>query len=259
MDLILGGMFIFVVIAMIIAFVASILVIIARWNIFKKAGYQGWESIIPFYGDYVMCDIVFGKGFYFLILAIPSILAAYQRANESEESALVSFLTFVAAVFSMVMYYRLAGVFNRSPGFGVGLALLTPIFLMILAFDRSAFYNGPSSKAPVKMGMNFGNAGSYGNTGSYGGYNDYQTYGGNNYPNYPNNGFDGQNFNQQQDFQNYQNNGYQNNGFQNNGFQAQGQPLNNPFEKPNNENYYGNNSDYNNYNNQNGGNNNGNF
>ena len=253
MEMLLGGAIIFAVIVIIIALIASILVIVARWIIFKKAGYQGWESIIPFYSDYVMCDIVFGRGFYFLILAIPSIVAGIQSASESDSSALGSFLTFVAGVFSMVMYYKLAGVFNKGSGFGVGLALLTPIFLMILAFDNNSYYSGPSTKAPVvnNMGMNYGNAGSYGNVGGYGGYNEYPTYGGDNFQGYPdNNGFDQQIFNQQQD---YQNNGYQNDGFQNNGFQAQGQSQNNPFEQPNNNNYYGNNSDYNNYNNPNGG------
>lgn len=219
-----GGVALFIYALVIIA------LSVAMWKLFKKAGYQGWESLVPIYSAYVLSDIVFGNGLYFLICFIPV----------------------VGWIYPLVLYFKLAEVYNKSSAFGLGLVFLSPIFLLLLAFDSNLYYSGPSSRA-VAAGYGSYGAGSYG-AGSYGndvngyGYNnDYPTYGGNNPQGYPNNGYNQQGFNYQQD---YQNGGYQNNGFQNNGFQTQGQPQNNPFENIGNDNYYGNNSNYSGYNNQ---------
>ena len=230
----IGGVAFFI--TMLISLALSAAILVGMWKLFKKAGYQGWESLVPIYNAYVLSDIVFGNGLYFLICFIP----------------------IVGWIYPFVLYFKLAEVYNKSSAFGIGLMLLPYVFLLLLAFDSNLSYSGPSSRAAGGYG-NFGaggyGAGSYGNFGGYN--NDYPTYGGNNPQGYPNNGYNQQGFNQQPD---YQNGGYQNNGFQNNGFQAQGQPQNNPFENPGNDNYYGNNDNYSGYNNQqNDGNNNNGF
>ena len=38
--------------------IIGVLMIIARWKIFEKAGEPGWKSIIPIYSEYVYCRIV---------------------------------------------------------------------------------------------------------------------------------------------------------------------------------------------------------
>ncbi len=216
-----GSVALFIYALVIIAL--SVAMCVAMWKLFKKAGYQGWESLVPIYSAYVLSDIVFGNGLYFLICFIPV----------------------VGWIYPLVLYFKLAEVYNKSSAFGLGLVFLSPIFLLLLAFDSNLYYSGPSSRA-VAAGYGSYGAGSYGN--DVNGYNnDYPTYGGNNPQGYPNNGYNQQGFNYQQD---YQNGGYQNNGFQNNGFQTQGQPQNNPFENIGNDNYYGNNSNYSGYNNQ---------
>ena len=227
-----GGIALLIYTLVVLALSAAI--IVGMWKLFKKAGYQGWESLVPIYNSYVLSDIVFGNGLYFLICFIPV----------------------VGWIYPFVLYFKLAEVYNKSSAFGIGLMFLPYVFLLLLAFDSNLYYSGPSSRAMASGYGNFGaggyGAGSYGNNvNGYGnGYNnDYPTYGGNNPQGYPG-------FNQQQD---YQNDIYQSNGFQNNGFQAQGQPQpqNNPFENSGSDNYYGNNSNYSGYNNQqNDGNNN---
>lgn len=236
-----GAMIVFIYL---ITIVLSVLLVIDYWKIFKKAGYNGWESLVPFYCNYVMSDIAFGNGLYFLALFVPGL----------------------NGIFALIMHYKLAEAFGKDTPYALGLVFLSPIFLTMLAFDNNAYYCGSSAKARMNSGYgSYNNPGSYGGNygGGYNGYNnDYATYGGNNAQGYPNN--QQQNFQQQPGFQN---NGYQNNGFQNNGFQAQGQPIpqqqsqaaqdqavgqsGNPFEKPNTDNYYGNSGSYNSYNDQN--------
>lgn len=111
-DMISGVMF-FVVLLLILA----VVLIVAQWKIFKKANRPGWAAIVPFYHSYVLYDIVWGSGIKFLLLLIPT----YNVVLATETKL------------------RLAKVFGKSTGFGVGLALLSPIFMMVLGFGEAKY------------------------------------------------------------------------------------------------------------------------
>ena len=42
----------------------SVLLIVAMWKIFQKAGKPGWAAIVPFYNSYVMYEITWGSGWH---------------------------------------------------------------------------------------------------------------------------------------------------------------------------------------------------
>lgn len=102
----------------------TILMIVAVWKIFSKAGQAGWKSLIPFYSTYTLCKIADGNGWKFLLLLIP----------------------IVNIVYAIMVIFRLAKSFGKGIGFGFGLLFLSPIFLLILAFG-SASYVGPKGLA----------------------------------------------------------------------------------------------------------------
>lgn len=97
-----------------------ILLIVAKWKIYEKAGEEGWKSIIPFYNDYILYKIVWGNGWLFLLLCIP----------------------IVNAVISIICMVKLSKAFDQSGAFAVGLIFLPNIFLLILGFG-SYTYIGP--------------------------------------------------------------------------------------------------------------------
>ncbi len=97
-----------------------VVMIIAQWKIFVKAGLPGWASIVPFYNMYCLFDIAWGNGWLFLLCFIPC----------------------VGIVCELIAMYKLAPAFGKGAGFGVGLIFLSPIFLMILGFGN-AEYIGP--------------------------------------------------------------------------------------------------------------------
>ena len=100
----------------------SILVILAMWKIFVKAGEPGWAAIIPFYNLYILFKIVYGNGWKFLLLLIPI-------AN---------------IVFLILVYGKLAKVFGKGNGFAVGLVLLPVVFLPILGFGDAKYQGIPA-------------------------------------------------------------------------------------------------------------------
>lgn len=101
----------------------SVIFIIANWKLFERAGEAGWKSIIPILNVYTMFKIVYGSGWKFLLLFVP----------------------ILGEVLAIAYYIRLAQVYGKSTGFGIGLLFLMPIFYLILAFDNNAQYTGPCS------------------------------------------------------------------------------------------------------------------
>lgn len=96
----------------------SVLFVVCYWKVFKKAGYEGWEALIPFYNSYILSEMTLGKGIYFLILMIPCL----------------------GFIVMYVMFYRLGQAFGKSTGFNIGLLLLPIVFLPILAFEKNSVF-----------------------------------------------------------------------------------------------------------------------
>ena len=107
-------------VASIASLAISVLLIVAMWMIFKKAGKPGWAAIVPFY---TMYEITWGSGWRFLMLLIP-------------------FYNIVLAIQTQI---KLAKAFGKSGGFAVGLIFLPYVFNPILGFDGSTYLGVPGS------------------------------------------------------------------------------------------------------------------
>ncbi len=104
--------------------ILSLVIIIAQWKIYQKAGKPGWASIVPIYNTIVLLEIV-GKPWWWLLLM---------------------FIPVVNIVFVIWMTNLLSKSFGKDEGFTVGLILLSIVFYPILGFG-SAEYQGPAGKA----------------------------------------------------------------------------------------------------------------
>ncbi len=104
----------------IICIAISALCIVGMWKVFTKAGEAGWKSIIPIYNGMTLFKIIYGRPAKFFMLLIPVF----------------------GEILMIAAYVRLGQVFGKSVGFRLGLVFLSPVFLLILAFDKSE-YVGP--------------------------------------------------------------------------------------------------------------------
>lgn len=102
---------------MILILVIAVIMIVANWKVFTKAGKPGWASIIPLYNMYVMFEIAGMNGWMFLLTFVPI-------AN---------------IIIQIMLYLNLAKKFGKSTGFAIGLILLNPIFLLMLAFGNTEY------------------------------------------------------------------------------------------------------------------------
>ena len=117
--------------SLIIGISVSILMTISMWKIFKKAGHEGWKSLIPIYNMYIMCQIAGKEWWYLLFFLVP-----------------------FANIYAMfVIYDGIAKRFGKTTGFTIGMMILPVIFLPILAFSKNDSF--------VNKEVNVGNSNSY--------------------------------------------------------------------------------------------------
>lgn len=101
-----------------------VLLIVANWKIYEKAGKPGWASIIPIYNIIVLLEIVKKPLWWIVLLLIPV----------------------VNIVIAIILINALAKSFGKSTGFAVGMILLSFVFYPMLAFS-DATYTEPAVEA----------------------------------------------------------------------------------------------------------------
>jgi hypothetical protein len=105
-----------------IGFVFLVIVLVAYWKIFVKAGEAGWQAIIPIWSTIVLLKIVGRPWWWLLLMLIP----------------LVNIIVLV------IVMNDLSKSFGHGLGFTLGLIFLSFIFFLILGFDSST-YRGPAA------------------------------------------------------------------------------------------------------------------
>jgi hypothetical protein len=108
-------------IIMIPMLIVSVIVLIAYWKIFEKAGKPGWAAIIPIYNIIVLLEIVGKPVWWLLLLIIPC----------------------TSFIFAIWLVNLLSKSFGQSEGFTIGLILLPFIFFPLLGFGNYQ-YVGPA-------------------------------------------------------------------------------------------------------------------
>ena len=101
-----------------------VLFIAAFWQIFVKAGEEGWKAIIPIWNTLVLLKIIGRPWWWILLLLIP----------------------IVNIVIWIIVAVDLAKSFGRGVGFAVGLIFLPFVFGLILGFGSDT-YKGPAAAA----------------------------------------------------------------------------------------------------------------
>ena len=135
----------------------AILMIVAMWKLFTKAGEKGWKSLIPIYDIYILFKISGAKSWFWglvvaeILVFVDTIIATKNGGVVTDANGNVteikdiSFAIVVAAmaIFELICYIvlcaKLAKAFNRGAGTAIGLFFLPNIFTLILAFGSAKY------------------------------------------------------------------------------------------------------------------------
>jgi len=105
-----------------------VLFIASGWKIFTKAGQPGWGALVPIYNALLLVRIVGRPDIWVLFCLIP----------------------LVNTVIGIILAIDLAKSFGKDIAYAIGLIILAPVFLPMLAFG-SARYLGPSVAPPAPV------------------------------------------------------------------------------------------------------------
>jgi len=124
---------IMIILPLLIVLPLVIFLIITYWKLFKKAGRNGWEAIVPFYNMYVLTEISGQNGWLFLLTLIPGV---------------------GGAIWTIMVSIKLAPAFGKDPAYAIGLIFLPIIFYPILAFGSARYVlGGPAPAQPGPQGQ----------------------------------------------------------------------------------------------------------
>lgn len=105
---------------MLAALVLGLTMTVAMGTIFAKAGRPAWACLVPFYNLYILCDVASVPAWVLIGMFFP----------------LLNLVSWV------LICLGLAQNFGRSTSFAVGLMLMSPVFLPVLAFGSATWRDG---------------------------------------------------------------------------------------------------------------------
>ncbi len=146
---------------MVIGLIICVLLIIAGWRIFEKAGEKGWKILIPIYDLYILFKICGIKKWFWGLLCISiiaSILMCIKTPPMIEDATGYhidyNVLTFseyptyligliisctASIVAEVAIAIKLARAFGKGVGYTLGIIFFPYIFTLILGFGKAKY------------------------------------------------------------------------------------------------------------------------
>ena len=126
----------------IISLTVYVLLIIAMWKIFTKAGEKGWKSLIPLYNGYIYYKIAGMKNYFWIIICAALVYSILQTVTQ-QNSTLMGIVGLIYGIFTIVIgiihSYKLSKAFDKGIGYTLGLIFLPNIFTLILGFGKAKY------------------------------------------------------------------------------------------------------------------------
>ena len=124
-----------------------LLLVIAQWKLFKKAGEKGWKALIPFYNLFVSHHLIGMSHIWFILdtifWVVEVVLELTHAAPEWLEEAFMTIAILFTVIAEIIHIMKLCYCYTKSELFGIGLFICPPLFSLILAFDKNAEYHPP--------------------------------------------------------------------------------------------------------------------
>ena len=131
--------------------------IVGLWKLFKKAGYQGWEAIVPLYNSWILVKIS-GLNSWYYLLFLANVITYLLN-----ESSLILIGNLASLVASFFIYYNICKKFHKDIFFVVLMLLFPGIMIPILGLKKSNIYdntvkvspNGPIGDSEINSNNNY--------------------------------------------------------------------------------------------------------
>lgn len=123
--------------------VLLILLVVAYWKMFTKAGVAGWKSLIPLYNVYIAFKIAWKDQTAFWVWLATSIVYSPFRDHEDGVGVITIAAGILALVWWMRFCIRQAKSYGKGAGTGIAAFFLPNILTLYYGFASSCTYAGP--------------------------------------------------------------------------------------------------------------------
>lgn len=134
-------------IALILTFLYYVLLTVAQWKLFTKAGEKGWKALIPFYSMFVSHHLIGMRHIWFILDIIFWVIEVILELIDGTPMWLERTFFAVAIIFTIMSEIfhisKLCYCYTKSELFGIGMFVCPPLFSLILAFDPKSEYHPP--------------------------------------------------------------------------------------------------------------------
>lgn len=124
--------------------VLLILLVVAYWKMFTKAGIAGWKSLIPLYNVYIAFKIAWKDQTAFWVWLAANVVYSLFRDHEDGVSDVI---TIAAGILALVWWMRFcirqAKSYGKGAGTGIAAFFLPNIMTLYYGFASSCTYAGP--------------------------------------------------------------------------------------------------------------------
>jgi len=129
------------VVGAIVVVLLAVLLTIALWKIFQKAGYKGYESLIKGHNGYLMILISGKPGWWYFLFLIPILLLTMWISLADKWFSTVAYTMILLGMIGLIYLYAvishgIAKKFGKWARFTVWLVILPFIFYPILGFGK---------------------------------------------------------------------------------------------------------------------------
>lgn len=138
-----------------------VMLVIAHWKMFAKAGEAGWKAIIPIYSDYVLFKLVWYKKSFFIYygsivgfvlftifsgqIGIDSAGSLVLMEASNQVFAVLAYVcTILILIYTVMLAIRTSFAYGKSALFAVGLLILPSIFSLIIGFGSAEYKGTPA-------------------------------------------------------------------------------------------------------------------
>ena len=122
-----------------------IIMVIANWRIFSKAGEAGWKSLIPFLNSYVTFKIAWNRTMFWIMigtLILGSVFTGMAGEDDTTFAIVGAVFALACSIINIICTHKLSKAFGHGIIFTLGLLFLNPLFVLILGLGKSE-YIGP--------------------------------------------------------------------------------------------------------------------
>lgn len=123
-----------------------IIQIIAYWRIFTKAGQAGWKCLVPILSQYTAFKAFWKPSMFAaaVMIAAADVLFITLASLFAELTFILMWLIMLTSAATLIMgaafTHKLSRAFRHGVPFTIGLLLLQPIFILVLAFGSSEYH-----------------------------------------------------------------------------------------------------------------------